>query len=129
MESDTSRSTGQPAGPPDPRSGVLATFDVLGDRFRVWVTNPQTIQQILDLRDGKSQANIPSGRIHEGPGRGEHNAPWRWHLDPEDIEMAEAAIEVCDGLPSYVNEHLDDFIALGRYCPWQAALVDVRDAR
>jgi len=27
--------------------GVLATFDVVGERFKVWVTNPETVQQLF----------------------------------------------------------------------------------
>jgi hypothetical protein len=65
-----------PQGPGGP--GVLATFDVDGEQFRVWVTNPQTIQQILELEQGKSMANIPNGRILRGPGYQDHNTPWSW---------------------------------------------------
>lgn len=83
--------------------GIIATFDVVGEQFRVWVTNPETIQQIRDLEAGRSEANIPIGRILRGPGAGGHNAPWSWHLDPEDISMAEMTIEVCDARPSYVE--------------------------
>ena len=110
--------------------GVLATFDVRGELFRVWVTNPETIQQLLDLRDGKSSASIPNGRLLSDAGQGSHNVPWSWHLDPEEIEMAEAAIEVCDALPSYVEANRDEFIqTAGRYCPWQARLVGLEDQR
>lgn len=110
--------------------GVLATFDVLGQRFQVWVTNPQTIQQILDLQAGKSTANIPNGRILRGPGQGEHNAPWSWHLDPQDTAMAEVTIEACDGELTFVEENLSEFVdTVGRYCPWSAKLVSVEDYR
>ena len=108
------------------RGGVLATFEVVGEQFQVWVTNPQTIQQILDLAAGDSTANIPNGRLLPGPGTADHNLPWNWHLDPEDMEMAEVATELCDGSPSYVEEHLDEFVeTVGRYCPLSAWLVSV----
>ena len=32
------------------RGGVLATFEVEGERFRVWTTNPQTIHDLRDLQ-------------------------------------------------------------------------------
>jgi hypothetical protein len=61
-------------------------------------------------------AHIPNGRILSGAGRARHNAPWSWHLDPVDIQMAEAAIEVCDATPSYVEAHRDYFVGVvGRY--------------
>jgi hypothetical protein len=114
----------------DLKGGVLATFEVEGERFRVWVTNPTTIQQILDLQAGTSTANIPNGVVRYGPGEANHNVPWSWHLDPEQIEMADFAIEVCDGVPSYVEAHLEEFVeVVGSYCPWGAMLVSVEDLR
>ncbi len=120
-----------PATPVAPLSGgVLATFAAAGDTFNVWVTNPTTIDQLMALQAGDSAANIPNGKILAGPGAGDHNAPWSWHLDPEDIEMAELTIEVCDGAPSYVEEHLTDFTdTVGRYCPWSAQLTGLQDLR
>jgi hypothetical protein len=65
------------APPPGSRldEGVLATFQVRDEQFRVWVTNPQTIEQIMALQVGDSTANIPNGRILQGPGPGAHNLP------------------------------------------------------
>lgn len=112
------------------RGGIVATFDVGGERFRVWVTNRATIRQIYALQRGTSTANIPSGKILPGPGRARHNAPWHWHLDPNDISMADVTIEVCDATPSYVEAHRAEFIHnLGRYCAWGARLVGIRDYR
>jgi len=110
------------------RGGALATFEVEGERFRVWTTNPQTIRDLRELQQGTSTANIPNGRILRGSGRARHNAPYHWHLDPQDIAMAEVAIEVCDALPSYVEENVGEFVErVGRYCPWAAQLVELRD--
>jgi Raf kinase inhibitor-like YbhB/YbcL family protein len=125
---------GSPTLPSDPapglRGGVLATFDVSGERFRVWVTDPGAIGEIFRVRQGTSRATIPVGALRRGSGAGAHNAPWSWHLDPEDFQMAEAAIELCDGRPSYVETHLDEFLAtVKRYCPWGARLVAVDDRR
>jgi hypothetical protein len=110
------------------QGGVLAMFEVVGEEFKAWVTNSDTIQQLLDLQGGSSQANIPVGQLLAGPGEGHHNMPWSWHYDPETIEMGEAAIEVCDGLPSYVEENLQDFVLVG-YCPWSAELIALQDFR
>lgn len=119
--------------PDDPEGldgGVLATFTVSGDVFKVWVTNPATIQQLFDLAEGNSRATIPNGRIQRGPGLSANNEPWSWHLDPQDVQMAEVTIEVCDATPSYVEKNLDYFVGtVGRYCPWSAVLVDLEDLR
>ena len=110
--------------------GVLATFDVVGERFRVWITNPRAVRQVLALERGSGTASIPNGKLRFGPGRAGHNAPWHWHLDPRDIEFAEVTIELCDATPSYVEAHRREFVrTVGRYCPWSAELVDVKDYR
>jgi hypothetical protein len=110
--------------------GVLATFSVRGEVFRVWITNESTIQQVFDLRDGTGQATIPNGPLLEGPGQGNHNEPWSWHLDPGQTQLAETTIEVCDGRPSAVEADLDYWMeSVRRYCPWSASLEGVRDYR
>lgn len=112
------------------QGGLLATFTVEGEAFKIWITNPQTIQQILDLRDGKSQANIPNGPLRAGPGPNAHNEPWSWHLDPHATEMAENTIEVCSARPSFVEADLDEWInVVGQFCPWSATLAQVEDFR
>jgi hypothetical protein len=67
---------------------VLATFDVAGERFKVWITNRTAIAQALSLQGRGVAATIPVGRILRGPGQGAHNDPYRWHLDPEEIDFA-----------------------------------------
>jgi len=78
----TRTSTGSVAPP----TAVVATFDVGGEQFRVWVANQQTVQQLRDLAAGESNASIPAGDIHPGPGQAAHNLPWSWHLDPVVIQ-------------------------------------------
>jgi hypothetical protein len=115
-------------GPKALKEGVLATFAVSGERFRVWVRNPQTIWDLYRLKKGLSTASIPNGHILRGPGRAAHNVPYRWHLDPQDIIVADFTTEVCDARPSYVEENLGEFVDnVRRYCPWDARLVELRN--
>jgi hypothetical protein len=110
--------------------GVVATFRSGPEAFRVFVTNPAAIMRLIQLRDGARVGSIPNGRILRGPGAGMHNAPHGWHLDPEDIEIVDVAIELCDGSPSYVDAHLSEYVdVIGRYCPWGAQLVRLDDYR
>ena len=117
--------------PPSPlEGGILATFSVTGQQYKIWVTNEDTIDAILALDAGEAIGNIPNGSIHHGPGEDNHNAPWSWHIDPEDIVMAEVTIELCDGTPQFVEDNVDYFVdSVGGYCPWSAELVDVEDYR
>ena len=110
--------------------GILATFAVSGEQFNVWVTNEDTIADILALEADPELGTFPNGPILAGPGEANHNLPWSWHLDPDLTEMAEVTIEVCDGRPSYVEGEVEEFInTVGSYCPWSAELVDVVDYR
>ena len=119
-----------PAAPSDLRGGVLATFTVGDEPFTVFVTNPVAISQLFQLQQGLSLASIPNGRLRHGPGAGAHNAPFSWHLDPDDIQMAGFTIELCDGRPSFVEAHVNEYAnVIGRYCPWGARLVELIDLR
>ena len=113
---------------PEFEAGVLATFSVQSERYSIFITNPRTVEDVIALWNGRSNAKIPSGRVLKG--RVDYNKAWSWHIDSEDIHMAEATIELCDGLPSYVEAHLDEWIeTVGYFCPWSAVLVDLKDYR
>ena len=108
--------------------GILVTFDVEGEEYKIFVKNEETITDILALEEGKSQAKIPSGKIIGEPRS--YNSPWSWHIDPYDIHMAEFTIEACSGLPSHVEDNLNYWInTLGRFCPWSAELIEIQDFR
>jgi hypothetical protein len=50
---------------------------------------------------------------------GGFNAPWSWHIVPEDWVLAEISMEVCDGLPEMVEADVWYWITyVGRYCCW-----------
>jgi hypothetical protein len=113
---------------PGLEGGMLATFDVQGERYSIFITNAKTIEQVLALSNGQSAARIPSGRLVKG--REAYNAPWSWHIDPEDVEMAEVTMELCDGRPSDVEKDIDYWVGtVGRFCPWSAVLVALKDYR
>jgi hypothetical protein len=120
-----------PAAPsPDLEGGVVATFETVGERFKVFVKNPAAVSRLVQIRNGANLGQIPNGRILRGAGAGNHNAPRAWHLDPDDIEIVDAAIEVCDGRPSYVDANVAEYVdVIGRYCPWGARLVALDDYR
>jgi hypothetical protein len=92
------------------------------DNFVLRASDAETIRLAFDnLR--RRNARFPIGPLRHGDGG--FNAPWSWHLDPDAVRLTEAAIEVCDGAPSYVEAHVDDFARIG-YCPWGASIVSVK---
>ncbi len=113
---------------PELEGGILATFDVQGEEYSIFITNEETIDDVFALEAGTSNATIPSGKLLRG--QVSYNKPWSWHIDSEDIVMAEITIELCDGLPSHVEENLDYWVdTVGRFCPWSAELVEIVDHR
>jgi hypothetical protein len=90
------------------------------ETFIVRATDPETVRLGLEsIRGGNSR--FPIGPVRAG--NGGFNAPWSWHLDPAEVRLVEAAIELCDGAPSYVEAHLGDYPV---YCPWGARVLSVR---
>ncbi|HTV03070.1 MAG TPA: hypothetical protein VMF13_21155, partial [Luteitalea sp.] len=69
------------------------------------------------------RARIPNGRLVAGA---QINTGYSWHV--EDVEFAEATIELCDGLPSHVQREGVNFGG-GRYCPWSAQVLSVETVR
>ena len=112
--------------------GVLATFNVGGEMFRVWVTNPLTAERIVALGNGEISGGFPRGSLRPGPGETNHNQPHRWHLDPEATLLADADqdAEPCDALPSAIDGSREFWLdIIGTYCPRSAELLDVQDLR
>jgi len=108
-----------------PTSGpVFVTFRVADtETFRVELVEPDDIAIAYALLAGEAAPAIPNGRLVRGPN--DVNVGHPWTLDPADIEFADITTEVCDGLPSMVD---DPSFTSDRYCPWAAAVVAVEPA-
>jgi hypothetical protein len=102
---------------------MIATFQVGDEQYRVLIIDPVQLAIARKLLAGKQAPQIPNGRIARGDGG--VNQPWTWHIDPRDFEFADMTIELCDGLPSYVE---DGTLTGDRFCPWSAKIVDLEPA-
>lgn len=95
--------------------------EVVGERFYLRATNPETVAA-LRARQQSGEVSVVLGEVEQGDGG--FNAPWSWHLDPATVEVADAAMELCDGRPSMVQQNVGKWIAeAGVYCPWSAKVV------
>jgi hypothetical protein len=104
---------------PDPAPHEFVV-EVTGERFVVRLTDADTIERARENLRGQNRM-FPAGPLRRG--NGGFNAPWTWHLDPAETRFVEAAIEVCDGRPSYVEGHQPEYAT---YCPWGAKVVAER---
>lgn len=98
----------------------VATFQVVDEQYKIELATLELVAHAEALLAGEAVASIPSGVVvRDDPGP---NAPWSWHIDPATLEFADMTIEVCDGLPSYVE---DGTVTSDRYCPWSAEIVSI----
>jgi hypothetical protein len=115
--SEPSATAGGPIAAP-----AVVTFEVAEQgTFKVELLTQALVDHALALQAGTTEdGRIPLGTIEAGDDG--VNAPWTWHLDPATFEFVDMAIEVCDGLPSYVE---DKTLTSPTYCPWSATVIDV----
>ena len=99
----------------------VATFEVAGvETYKIELDPPALVKHAEQLLKGENVAAIPLGRVvRDSPGV---NKPWSWHIDPKTLEFADFTIEVCDGLPSYVEDHT---VTSPDYCPWSAKVIKI----
>jgi hypothetical protein len=113
---------GTSAAAPAPKKRALVTWKVGAESFRTYLNEPVDIARVRTaIREG-APAGIPVGRIYRGS---RENRGHRWHL--RNVRLADVTIELCDGLPSYLDADLEYWIGtVKRYCPWSAVPVRLR---
>jgi hypothetical protein len=93
------------------------------EEFTVFATDPDAIALLTDNFEGKNEFFV-TGRLAIGDGG--FNAPWSWHLDPFSTTMAEFSIELCDGVPSDVENNLATWLFQVRtFCPWSSEVIAI----
>lgn len=106
--------------PSSPGGSTEFIVEAVGERFVIRLTDPEAIA-LAEANLRGANAMFPMGTVRRGDGG--FNQPWSWHLDPDDTTLVELAIEICDGRPSYLEAHLDEYTT---YCPWGARVVGRR---
>jgi hypothetical protein len=108
-------------GTPPGGEGVIVTFRVAdSEEYRIRLVEQEDVDIARKLLAGEEAPGIPNGKIVRGST--DVNTGYSWHIDPNDIEFAELTMEVCDGLPSYVE---DGTITSERFCPWMAKVIAI----
>ncbi len=103
-----------------PAPHPVATFQVVDEQYKIELATPELVAHAEALLAGEEVAGIPLGTVvRDDPGV---NAPWSWHIDPATLEFADVTTEVCDGLPSYVE---DGTVTSPEYCPWSAKIISI----
>lgn len=103
-----------------PEGRAAFRIEVSGETFVIEVTD-ETRVALFEARLSTGEQGVVIGPLLAGDGG--FNQPWSWHLDPMEVQPADAAIELCDGRPSMVEADLDYWInTVGTFCPWGATV-------
>lgn len=109
---------------PQTRTATVARFDVVDESFTVELATPELIAEARALLAGGDGSSIPNGIVVRDDAS--VNEPWSWHIDPATLEFAFQTTEVCDGIPSFVE---DETVTSAYYCPWSAKVVAVEEVQ
>jgi hypothetical protein len=96
--------------------GVLAEFTVGPDTFHVWVTEEDTIEQLVDIHEGRLAFTHLLGLIRAGTGENEHNLPWSWYLAPGvQLNIPGDPLTSFAGTLRQVEEMRDQLVSQDKY--------------
>jgi hypothetical protein len=104
------------------RSGLfLFAMRGLPGQFVARTSDPTVLEKArTQLQLGSSQRSL----FINGPiarGNGDHNLDWSWHFVPDEWDLVEASIEVCDGTPDALEADLERWLnEVGQFCPWRS---------
>ena len=103
-------------------------FTTTGDEtFIARTSDPALIQALeaqLALPLAERTLHI-NGKIAAGT---DGNLTWSWHFIPDQWQLAEMSIELCDGRPSDVEADLTYWLGtVGQFCPWSARVLEEVD--
>ena len=111
----------------DRAGGALITFGIVDESLTVWITDPVFIDRARELLATGTRQVPVFGTLLDGRGC---DPQWTWQVDPADVVFADAAIELCDGLPSHIEADKTYWLGTVRsYCPWSAVVRAVDDRR
>ncbi len=130
--SDDTSDAGGDDGTDTPKTGescaalsptTLVEFEIAGETLAVGIDNDAFATEAARLL-AAGETRIPVfNTLVDGEGC---DAQWSWHPDPSDVEFADFTIELCDGVPSHIEENKEGWLAtVGSYCPWSARVTDV----
>lgn len=107
-------------------AGVLATFKVDGQVFRVWIKH-LNMYDLERWRSDYSDEGVLVGILDNGSGEGMHNAPWSWHLDPDSIKLSGLLFEGCLKQPDAVEKGMIEASGGTRFCMERNNLISLQD--
>lgn len=108
---------------PPKADGVTVTFRVAQqEEYKIRLIDPADIAIARQLLNGKAAPGISNGVVVRGDSN--VNTGYTRHIDPDSVDFADVTTEVCDGLPSDIEQGI---ITSEYYCPWAAEVIAIED--
>jgi hypothetical protein len=113
------------------QGGAMVTLeiaDTASERFTTWVGagDGEFIDEAKRLL-AAGEKRVPTFKVLDGTDCDGH---WSFHLDAVDASFADFTTEVCDSLPSYLNQNKAEWLQKNlRWCPWSTRVISVDDRR
>ena len=73
--------------PSEVGDAILVRFQVGPDSFHVLVTDPDGIDKLVDIYEGRQAFQYFSGLIRGGAGVHEENLPWSWYIPGDNVNV------------------------------------------
>ena len=110
----------------DRKGGAIVKIAYGGETLIFWTTNGAFIDEAIKRLNSEKEGVILFKKLIDG----KDCDSWTWHPDPAHISFVDQSIELCDGLPSHIENDKDyRFKEVGEYCPWRAKVLEVQDRR
>ncbi len=110
------------------KGGALIVLEVAGnEKLTIWSTVDEFIDEAKRLKTAGEQRVPMFLEVLEGV---DCDGAYTWHVNPEKMSFADVTTEVCDGTPSYLEQHKQEWIqTVGNYCPWSTKVASIDDRR
>ncbi|MGH9798500.1 MAG: PQQ-dependent sugar dehydrogenase, partial [Candidatus Polarisedimenticolia bacterium] len=109
----------------DRTGGAQIRFRIAGEYLSVWIEDATFIDQAREILAGGAPQIPFFDALVDGP---DCDPQWTWHVDPRQVRFVDAAIELCDGLPSHIEADKSYWLGtVGSFCPWTAVVEAVTD--
>jgi hypothetical protein len=107
---------------------TIETADTASERVTTWVSAADaTFIDEAKRLVAAGEKRVPTFKVLDGT---DCDGRWSFHLDPVDAAFADFTIEVCDALPSYLQQNKSEWLAKDlRWCPWGGRVISVDDRR
>ncbi|MFD5515553.1 calmodulin-binding protein [Streptomyces sp. NPDC127066] len=100
--------------------------DVTREEFVIKLTKPGDIEHARELVSGQT-TDRPHVLTRILKRQAPYNPRWSYHNNPDNTEFFDQAIEVCDAVIPYVEDHLDEaggaFLPGLYWCDWTSRLI------